>query len=275
MSTKVFFRNTSIAALGVAGMTLTACASGQASSRYGNVYDYESGQGCAPSACTTAPAVTSSRYGSSGYVQQAPVNPVPVMQAAPAMQVSPGVVYADCSVLGANCGMNTASTYTSSSYTNVAPTYSQSYTSGADCPAGTTMQTDGTCMQSSYTAPASTSSYSSSTYSSGEMAECPAGTSKQSDGTCMQSSSYSSTTSYSSGSSYSTSTASMGAPVNCPAGTTAQSDGTCMQGSGVSAYTGGTATIYSGDATSTTTSTSYGGYTNGGYTAKDYLPIRK
>ena len=115
-----------------------------------------------------------------------------------------------------------------------APSYSYSASSGistttssyssysapvetAPCPAGTTKQADGSCMQSSisygpaYSTPSysSASSYSSSTYvpsvsiPATEMAPCPAGSTKQADGTCMQSgsSSYSysasSTTGYS------------------------------------------------------------------------------
>jgi len=50
--------------------------------------------------------------------------------------------------------------------------------------------------------------------------------------------------------------------------------GTCMEGGSVSSYAGGTATIYSGDAATSTQS--YGGYTSdGSYTANSYLPIRK
>jgi len=137
----------------------------------------------------------------------------------------------------------------------------------ADCPAGTTLQSDGSCLERtvSYTAPApsySASTYSSSSYSAPvisqpyvapEMADCPAGTTKQSDGTCMErsysSSSYSSTSystpSYSTsssvtlpdtmvygGSSYSSAVQSAA----CPTGTTKQSDGTCLS-SAVTSYT--------------------------------------
>ena len=62
----------------------------------------------------------------------------------------------------------------------------------ANCPAGTTAQSDGTCLQggsvSSYT-----SSYSPSYVTSGGSVEnCPAGTTSQSDGTCLQGGSISS-----------------------------------------------------------------------------------
>jgi len=62
----------------------------------------------------------------------------------------------------------------------------------ANCPAGTTAQSDGTCLQggsvSSYT-----SSYSPSYVTSGGSVEnCPAGTASQADGTCLQGGSISS-----------------------------------------------------------------------------------
>ena len=127
----------------------------------------------------------------------------------------------------------------------------------ADCPAGTTMQSDGSCLERtvSYTAPAP--SYSTSTpvisqpYVAPQMADCPAGTTQQSDGTCMEKSysSYSSssvtlpdTTVYGgSTSSYSSSSmtggySSSSAMANCPAGTTKQADGTCLSSS-VTSYT--------------------------------------
>ena len=145
------------------------------------------------------------------------------------------------------------------------------------------------------------SSGSSTTYSapttSFEPVSCPAGTTAQSDGTCLQgsSSSFSTGTIYSSGStdyssstsypttsepSYSSSTTYSGSssasfePVNCPAGTTAQSDGTCLQG-GSSAFTGSSVELYTGDASSTTSTSPSYGYNNDGSFGSDYLPIRK
>ncbi len=284
---------TAFAIVATAGLSLTAYA-GNGSSRYGgpSVYDYESGGNCSASACGYQGAVQKTqRY------QQAPV-------AAPAasarygtavnhgMQVSPGVVYVDCARMG-TCAPQ-PQVYQQPVYQAPQPSYTQqsysqqSYTAPAalpaSCPTGTTAQPDGTCMQSSYsssTSYSSTPSYSSSSVTSsysGESVPCPAGTSKQSDGSCLQGSgsSYSSGTSYSSGSSYGSSSSYSSAastPVNCPAGTTAQSDGTCMEGGSVSSYAGGTATIYSGDAS---TSSSYGGYaSDGSYSANSYLPIRK
>jgi len=106
----------------------------------------------------------------------------------------------------------------------------------ADCPAGTSMQSDGSCLEQSvsFTAPSSSYSYSapapviSQPYVAPQMADCPAGTTQQSDGTCMEQS-YSAP-SYSS-SSYSSSSYSAPQMANCPAGTTKQSDGSCLQSS--------------------------------------------
>jgi hypothetical protein len=303
MSANNIIIKSAFAVVATAGLTLTAYA-GNNSSRYGgpSVYDYESGGQCSSAACAQG-AYAGGRYGASHggqHTQTAPtvsryggtcgasmgnncVQPQPYSYQQ-SMPVSPGVVYVDCATMGTCAPQQSVQTYQAPT-TSYAQSYStQSYSApmaqAADCPAGTTMQSDGTCMQSSYS---STPSYSSATtYSStssygGETVPCPAGTSKQSDGSCMQTgSSFGSSTSYSGGSSYSSASSygSSSAPANCPAGTTAQSDGTCMQGGSVSSYAGGTATIYSGDAT-TSTST-YGGYTSdGSYTANSYLPIRK
>ena len=270
MSAMKFYKTASIAAITVAGMTLTACASGQNGSRYGgNVYDYESGGNCAPSpAC--APV---------GRVVAAPV----ILQQQPAQVVT--------------------QTYQAPAQTYQAPVQSysapvQSYSAPAQCPAGTTPSSDGTCLQSSssysssttysepsYTTSTPSTSYSSSTTYSGPI-ECPAGTTDAGDGTCLQSSSstsyssgsttsYNSTTSYGSGSNYSSSSSYSGGAVDCPAGTKDAGDGTCMQvssstsyGSG-STFSGSDVTIYSGDATPS-------GYTSTTTTTSDvYLPIRK
>jgi len=209
MSANLFLRNTAIVAIGAATLTLTACASSNSgSTRYGNVYDYESGQNCS-TACT-APAVV-----------QAPV----VTEYSGYVETTPTVVYEE-------------------------PSYTAPVT---------------------YTAPAT--SYASTSV------ECPAGTTSQADGTCLQSgydtTSYSTTTSYTTAAPVVQTVSTVSTAVECPAGTTAQSDGTCLQGSSTSVYTGGTATIYADPPATTTTTTTYGGYENGGYTAKTYLPIRK
>jgi len=278
MSTKAILRNSALAATLIAGFTITAVANGNGS-RYGNVYDYESGHNCGSSACV-APAPVASRYGG-GYVTPAPVQSLPV---------SPGVVYVDCAAMGtcapAPSYQAPVQTYQAPVQTYQAPvqSYSQSYSAQAvDCPAGTSLQSDGTCLQSSHSPSTAFSvtlpgthapSVAFSAPAAMESVACPAGTTSQADGTCMQSSgsSYSSSSNYSSGNTYQSSSSMES--VACPAGTSKQSDGTCMQGGGTS-YAGSTATIYSGDAGSTSSS-SYGGYTSSGsYTANDYRPIRK
>ena len=286
MSTTKLFRAGLIATVGVAGLTLEA----NAQSRYGDIYDYESGRNCGQACVPAAPvaaAPTTARYGAP--IVAAPTyNPAPVyvdcVQAGTCAPAAPAVVYSQ-----------PTPTYTQpvQTYTPPAPTYTQSVqtTAPANCPAGTTAQADGTCMQtgssfsSSTTYSEPTTSYSSgTTYSAPSMSmepvSCPAGTTAQADGTCMQSgSSFSSsttysepTTSYSSGNTWSAPSTSMG-PVNCPAGTTAQADGTCMQG-GSSSFAGSSVDLYTGDAT-TNTSSSYGYNSGSTYTASDYLPIRK
>ena len=267
----------------VAALALTACSHSAQADRYGNVYDYEGGAACVENC--GAPAT--SRYGDTGYTQQAPV-----YQAR-----TENVIYADCSVInGMSCPApmaQPAQVYTQPApvYTQPAPTYTQqaqTYTTQAapaNCPAGTTPNGDGTCMQNSYesttsyTAPTtsydSTPSYTAPSYSSGETAPCPAGTTAAGDGTCMESSygstSYDSTPSYSSSSTTDYGTSSYGvsstsASASCPAGTTPNGDGSCAMNEGYSVddYQGGNVEVYQG------------GYTNtGGYTATDYMPVRK
>lgn len=86
----------------------------------------------------------------------------------------------------------------------------------------------------------STSSYGSSSYTSGPSRQnCPAGTAIQSDGTCLDLSSnigstYSGSSIYSSGSSYSSGN-SGSSSVSCPSGTVKQADGICL-GSNSSTY---------------------------------------
>ena len=249
MSTKTFFRAGLLATVGTAtaAMTLTA----NAQSRYGNINEYESSRQCAPSNCAAPMATThSSRYGA------AVAAPAPVYVPAPAYNPAP--VYVDCAMTG-TCAPQARTVYTQPA----APSYTQSYSAPA---------TSYSAPATTYSAPAT----SNNSYSQAP-ANCPAGTTAQSDGTCMQSSSSSSVGStYSSGSSYSAPSSSYAtttsAPANCPAGTTAQPDGTCMQG-GSGSYTNSTVEIYSGDAQ--TTGPVYGYQNTGSYTSSDYLPIRK
>ena len=183
MSTNTTLKSSAIAVITLAGLSITVAANAQ-SSRYGNVYEYESGRNCGQACAAPAPQA---RYGHTT-----------------THTVAPAPVYVDCSVTG-TCAPQPTTVYTQpapvqyqATTTYAAPSYTQAPVS---CPAGTTAQPDGTCLQSS-----------ASSYSSSSTYTAP-------------------TTSYGSGSSYSTTTT---APANCPAGTTAQSDGTCMQGSSYS-----------------------------------------
>ena len=248
MSTTKFYKTASIAAMTIAGMTLTACATGQSGSRYGgNVYDYESGGNCGPSpAC--APAVVAAPV----HVQ----HPAPVVTqtyTAPAPVVTQSYSAPVQCPVGTTPSSDGTCLQNSTSYTATTTYVEPSY---------------------SYT---EQPSYSSATTYSGPI-ECPPGTRDAGDGTCLQSSvhvssgattSYNSTTSYGSGSTYS------GGAVECPTGTRDAGDGTCMQVSGTtsygsgSTYSGSDVTIYSGDATPS-------GYTSTTTTTSDvYLPIRK
>lgn len=263
MSTNTLLRNTGLVAILTAGMTLTACASGNNSlgSDHTDIFPYE-GIGSTHSAVYTPPNYS-----------------------APTMPVSSGTIYTDCSVIdGMNCNSghssHSAPTYTQPTYS--APAYTPSYsstattssysgsTSGgtADCPSGTTAQADGTCLQSggsvsygSTSSYSSSSSYVGSTSSHGQAVKCPAGTTKQADGTCLQGSSmtytpsYTSSSSSSSSSSYTSSSSSQGQAVACPSGTSKQPDGTCLENGG--------------------SSSSYTGYATPSHTPSTYLPIRK
>jgi len=119
----------------------------------------------------------------------------------------------------------------------------------ANCPSGTTMQSDGSCLEQtvSYTAPAPSYSAPAPIISqpyvapvAPQMADCPAGTTQQSDGTCMERMvSYSAPApTYSAPAPSYTAPAPVPAPqmAGCPSGTTAQSDGTCLS-SEVTSYT--------------------------------------
>jgi hypothetical protein len=141
----------------VAALTLGACASsGSSSSRYGSVYDYESGGSCG---------------GSCGAVVSQPAAPIhrstTVIGGQP---VSPGLVYTDCSQIAAvGCG---------APYAPPVPAPAPVYTAPVGCPIDTTMASDGTCVMTT----TSSSSWSTSSTSS---VSCPSHTTQASDGTCM------------------------------------------------------------------------------------------
>lgn len=263
MSTTTILRSSAVGAICIAGLSFAVSANAQGS-RYGNVHAYESGSNCQVQPCATT-HTQSSRYGGS-YVEQAPAAPV----------------YVDCqTTFGPQCGAPVVQQPTTVYTAPPAPAYTQ--------PAPTYQS------QSTYT-----ESYSAPSYAQAP-ANCPAGTTAQPDGTCLQGSGYSSygtgsvtlpetynqtySDSYSSTMTDSYSTYS-GPPANCPAGTTAQDDGTCLQTGGSygststyssgTTYSGGSVELYSGDAEPTQPAEPTYGYTSdGSYTVKDYRPMRK
>jgi hypothetical protein len=219
MSTKQIIRSGLMGSAAIAALGLTACANSNAqSNRYGasTHYDYESAQSCG-SSCTTgvttptfrpAPKVHKTHYGYEGvpcstscgavttgyptvttgttHVTSYPSTPTYTQETAPCPVGTTSQPDGTCMQNGSHVSSYTGtSTYTGgSSYT------SGSYSSGgyassggvADCPAGTTMQPDGSCLQrggssysshtsSTYTAPV-TSTYSSTYVAPELVTEC-------------------------------------------------------------------------------------------------------
>lgn len=171
----------------VVALTLGACASSGANgSRYGNVYDYESGGNCNAGASCGAvvtpplPLPVESRYGSTTVIGGQPV--------------SPGVVYTDCSQVAAmGCGAPAPAP----SVAYFPPSPPSMYYSGeaVSCPANTTPAGDGTCMMTgsgyytdSTTTTTTTGSGWSGSTSSGGTVDCPANTTRANDGTCIMNS---------------------------------------------------------------------------------------
>lgn len=267
MSTTKFLRAGLIASIGVAGLTLTA----NAQSRYGNVYDYESGRNCGAACVAPAPLTpqANTRYG-------APIVAAPTYNQAP--------VYVDCTQLG------TCAPQPSVVYTQPAPVYTQHHSGASiaqaapvNCPSGTTPQSDGTCLQGgmgSFSMPANQMETLTmpGTFSQTPVS-CPTGTTLQSDGTCLQGGSSGFQPMEPSNNVIMPGTFNR-APADCPAGTTAQSDGTCLQGAGgvfsapATFSENSVVEIYQGDAATQSTG-SYGYSTDGTYGRTDYLPIRK
>ena len=127
----------------VVALTLGACASsGDSSGRYGSVYGYESGGSCNSAPCAAVAPVPM------GY------NTTTVIGG---QQVSPGIVYTDCSqMVAVGCG---------APYAPPIPVYVAP--APISCPINTIMVSDGSCVTT-------TTSVS-----------CPSHTTQASDGTCM------------------------------------------------------------------------------------------
>lgn len=276
MSSKQIYRSALMAATGVAALGLTACANSHASDRYGySHHDYESTATCSGTCGVTTPKFRPAPKPAPIYThydyESSPSGCATKSPCGTTSHVSTGYGY------GYGSTISTGTVHTGAI---ASPSYS---TETAPCPAGTSSQPDGTCLQrggsshiSSYTTGStisSGSSYSGSSYSSGSFgssivaADCPAGTTAQPDGTCMQhggsSYSFSSTTTTTPVTTYVPPVTTYTPPVvtNCHLST-----GTT--GCGISS----TATdIYVAPSTSYST-----GYQSSGvYSSSDYLPIRK
>jgi len=107
MSTNTIFKSSAIAAMTLAGLSVTVAANAQ-SSRYGNVYDYESGRNCGQACAAPAPQThTTSRYGHTA-----------------ARTVAPAPVYVDCAAMG-TCAPQPRTVYTQPAPVQyqAAPTY--------------------------------------------------------------------------------------------------------------------------------------------------------
>lgn len=195
MSTKQIIRSGLMGSAAIAALGLTACANSHAqSSQYGaqTHYDYESAQSCGTSCGVTtptyrpAPKVHTTHYGYEG---------VPCKTACGAVSsgyptITTGSTHVTASHIStpsyahetAPCPTGTTSQPDGTCM--MSSSHVSSYTSGSSYTGGSSSYTGG-------------SSYSSGYTTSGGVAQCPAGTTSQSDGSCLQSSgsSYSSHTS--------------------------------------------------------------------------------
>lgn len=265
------------AAFAALGLTACANSHAQ-SDRYGanTHYDYESAQSCGSSCdagvktptfrpapaprthygyegvpCKTACGAATTGVISSGYptittgsthVTSTVTTPSYTQETAPCPTGTTSQPDGTCMQGGSySSHTSTGSTYTSGSTFTGGSSYSSgSVSSGgvADCPAGTTSQPDGSCLQSG----SSYSSHSSSTYSA------PITSTHSSSYAAPVTSTYSST--------YSPPVQTFSAPVQA-----------------YSAPISSSTTVYSGEAQTNT----YGGYATSGstYSSSDYLPIRK
>ncbi|MBL4854998.1 MAG: hypothetical protein JKY25_12285 [Robiginitomaculum sp.] len=179
MSGRNIIKSSMIVGVGVVALTLGACASsGSAGSRYGNVYDYESGgNSCSAGA-------------SCGAVVAPPVTPY-TGAVIGGQAVSPGVIYTDCSrVTNIGCGTS-APVYTQPVQPYIPP--APIHAGPINCPTGTTSAGDGTCMMtgggSTYTGVTHSTTTSSTVH-------CPTGTTRANDGTCLMTSTTPSVTIY-------------------------------------------------------------------------------
>ena len=200
-------------------------ASSKSRSTYGNVYDYESGH-CGSDCAAPAPRyyrpVITQQYRPAVRQQSSALRkitqykcwdgevvatengcrPQTITKTIPQFRCWDGEVVTDqngCKpqtvTRQVQAPISAPSSYDSSSYGSISST---SGSDRQDCPSGTSLQTDGTCLEtggyntgSTYSGGSSYGSGSSynSGYSGGNSANCPSGTVKQTDGTCLESNS--------------------------------------------------------------------------------------
>ncbi len=183
MSGRNIMKSSVIVGAGVVALTLGACASsGSAGSRYGNVYDYESGGSSCSAGASCGAVVTphvETVYG--------PANTGTIIGGQP---VSPGVIYTDCSQIGHTGCAAPIYTQPVQPYISPAPVHTAPvHTGPINCPTGTTPAGDGTCMMTgggtTYTGITHGSTHTGPTATSDGAIHCPSGTTRANDGTCL------------------------------------------------------------------------------------------
>lgn len=187
-------------------------ASSKSRSTYGNVYDYESGHCGSNCAAPTPryyrpvitqqyrPAVRQTRsvlrkvtqykcWDGEIVATQNGCKPQTITKTIPQFRCWDGEVVTDQN----GCKPQTVTRQVQASTSSYSSSSNTSGSNRQDCPSGTSLQTDGTCLESSYNTGSTYSGGSSygsgSSYSGGDTANCPSGTVKQSDGTCLESTS--------------------------------------------------------------------------------------
>jgi len=196
MSTNTIIRTGLIATLGVSALSISAFSNAQTASRYGNIGAYEGGH-CQHQPCPApvqqapafipqqqvAPSVVYTPAPAPVYTQSAPVYQQPAPVYSQPSQILPGACpsgttaqpngtclepsYSSNSYSAPATTYSAQSTYSEPTYSS-SSSYSTTQSAPADCPAGTTAQSDGTCLQtgSSFSSSSSsTSSYPSSSSS--------------------------------------------------------------------------------------------------------------
>ncbi len=186
MSGRNKIKSSLVVGAGVVALTLGACASSStAGSRYGSIYEYESG-GSACSAGASCGAVVTPHVGTA-------YSPAHTSTVIGGQAVSPGVIYTDCSQIGAVGCVAPAPIYTQPAplpiQTHI-PTHTPTTIQAGpiNCPTGTRPAGDGTCMitggGSTYTGITHGATHTTTTTTSGAL-HCSSGTVRSHSGNCM------------------------------------------------------------------------------------------